>query len=64
VKGSVGGKVHACSAGSRNASCNERFGIGQRGNGLDGLDDNDESLDARRENAAGIFIFSLYGFFI
>jgi hypothetical protein len=32
--------------------------------GLDGycIDDNNESLDARRENAADIFVFYLFGF--
>nr|MDO8109910.1 hypothetical protein [Candidatus Sigynarchaeota archaeon] len=37
VKGSCEREVHACSAGLKHASCNERFGIGQRGNGLGGL---------------------------
>jgi len=33
------------------------------GNGLDGLDDNDESLDARREQRSRNFIF-LHTYFI
>nr|MDO8113347.1 hypothetical protein [Candidatus Sigynarchaeota archaeon] len=60
MKGSAEREVHACSAGLRQASCNDRFGQGRMGNGLGDVDDNGESLDARRETAAGISLFFLY----
>ena len=60
MKGSCEREVHECSAGSTRVSCRVQFGTGSMGNGLGGIDDNinnDESLDARRENAADFYFF-------